>query len=543
MPRKAKPKAKATGTAKAEVDKKPPKPKTKPKAQVKLPDFSQFDQGGSSELGHARTTAIAAQIGRSWENASTALPLEVATTAEFRYVPWGIMMLDWLLNGVPLAHITRIWGPEGSFKTTLCWTVVRQFQNHCRHCKTPLVRHPECSCKNIESMRARHELMGDEVCPVVGSDSRCVDCLCPNPRWWLRSDEDYTWLPVKEALAISRGHLPEGTKVEKTDHPTLGRVPLPYLECEPPPAAFFGADGRPLKKKPKPRKVFFSPTNRCEPMRVAYVDAEARADKRWAARLGVDTQNVLLIGASWGEKTLGITEEAIEEREFDLIIIDSISMLETGDNLAKSLEDNARVASHANLMQRFVKRHVAECYREGLTARYRPTVIVTSQVRTHGIGSYHTWLGPTGGNALNHALILDIKMVKAGYEMDPSGQYPLKGKFDFEIKKCQAGMSPGGTGQVKFLVVEHEGQPVGDSDDLATVMSYARSLGQGFILDGKGKATLTLFSDYVQDGRRAFSRVGDCERFLRDNRTIYDDLRRRVLESLRRPAMGAGGAA
>ncbi len=90
----------------------------------------------------------------------------------------------------------------------------------------------------------------------------------------------------------------------------------------------------------------------------------------------------------------------------------------------------------------------------------------------------------------------------------------------------------GAKGTVKFWLVPWEDHPVGDSDDLATVMDYARQMGEGFIKEGSGTAMLTLYTPYVREKQMRFARVGDCVRFLQDHPTVYADLRERVLAKL-----------
>jgi len=509
--------------------------KPKPKKQdLKMPDLSAYDQGGSPSLGQTRVSAIAESIGRTWGR-TAAMPLDVAPVARVRTLPFGILMLDWLTKGgLRVGGINRLWGPKSVLKSTLCLRALSSAQNHCRHCKTPLVRHPDCTCQT----RAQQERLGldfgDAPCPVKvrqaeGEDVRCVDCRCPKPRFWLMNEDDYPWLPAKAALEISNGQLPDGHELRTVEHPTLGKVALPAIDCDPPEHVVKAAG----KAKPKPRQVVFAPANRCEPWRCLYLDSEGTIDERWARENGVDTSNVLLVGSGWAEKSLSTIEEAVVAQEFDLIIIDSISMLNPQSNQEKALDESPVVAAHANVMGRFITRHIAQCFEEGLTARYRPTVLLTSQVTTKNIGwGKHPFLGPTGGNKVEHACSLDLRLMARGYTFDATNTVSLHGDFEFEISKHKYGGSCGVSGTIRYWLVRDADHAVGDSDDLDVVMRYARELGEGFLKDGSGKARLTLYSDFIDGGEKVFPRVGDCTAFLRAHTPIYDDLRARVLQVL-----------
>lgn len=466
------------------------------------PSRSEFDLGGSPDRGRARVADIGDKLNRAWGR-TVALPLNATPIVYKQMLPFGILMLDWRTHGgVVIGGANRLWGKKDTFKTTMCLRLLRSAQHHCRHCKYPLVVSPE-----------------------DGS----IDCRCPKPRWWLANPDEYAWLPSTIAIQVAHGIMPESA-VWKTVA-GLGRVPV--LKCDPPPN----------QPRARAKEIALTETYRNEPWRSLYCSSEHTLTAKWVKDNGVDGENIEYVGCEFAENNLASIEESTVTKEFDLVIIDSTSMLETKGDMEKTLLENPRVAGKQSLMGRFISRYVMNSVSEGLTTRYRPTLVCTSQVSQKGIGNVksHPFLGPTDGNRFDHGLALDLKMFTLGYDRDASNQIALAGRFGFEVAKSRVGASPGSTGEVKFWLKADETHPIGDSDDLVTVMDYARRLGRpdwsrngvdGFIVEGSGSAKLTLVSDYVQDGSRAFPRVGDCERFLRENITIYDDLRRRVLDKL-----------
>lgn len=456
---------------------------------------------GSSDRGRARLAQLADQLGRSYGR-STALPLAAAPVARVMRLPFGILMLDWRTRGGMVLHrINRLVGPKSTLKSTLCLRALRSAQNHCRHCKFPMV-----------------------VNPVSGE----VDCRCPATRFKLHDDDDFAWLPSAEAIQVSYGHLPERATMKNV--PGVGRVPV--LKCDPPPHLLLTADGKQRKQKPKAREIPLVETWRNEPMRCLYLDSEHTIDEGWARANGVDTELVLLVGGSWAEQSFQTIEDAVLTREFDLIIIDSTSVLTPQKELEKRYTDAPKVAARATVMSRFVRRHLSAAFEDGLTSRYAPTVLCTSQITTK-FNHRGSWTDSTDGNSMNHAVSLDIRMHEEGYKLDANHE-AVYGDFGFEVKKNKAGGSPGATGTIRFWLKEAPDHPVGDSDDLATVMRYAREPSIRLIDDsGSGSSNLVLHSPYLGDeGQQSFSRVGDCETFLRENPTVYSDLRERVLSAL-----------
>lgn len=59
----------------------------------------------------------------------------------------------------------------------------------------------------------------------------------------------------------------------------------------------------------------------------AYVDAEGSFDPRYAARVGVQLEDLLLIRACDGEKSLRIVAKLVEGKAVDLVVIDSVAAL------------------------------------------------------------------------------------------------------------------------------------------------------------------------------------------------------------------------
>jgi RecA/RadA recombinase len=452
---------------------------------------SKFDHGGNPAAGRARIFELAEQLGKAW-GYTAALPLSVAPMADFQRLPTGILQLDWKTGGgFVVGRLNRLWGPKGSLKTTTLLSGAVVAQHTCRHCKCPLVRDPET---------------GD------------FDCRCPNPRWWIADDRDYTWLPVAAAISLCLGRLPEGAVVKQVKG--VGRVPV--LKCNPPLGARDGS---------KAREIAFRETDRNEPMRGLYLDAENRLNRKWAKTLGVDPDLILMVSCRFGEQSLSTVEQAIRTRAFDYVAIDSTTALETKANLEKALGERKVVAAKQSMMADVSRRFISQACEEGVLGRYSPTIVTASQVSTKGIGGpTPAWLGPTDGNAFEHALCLDIQLREAGYIYNAERTHAVIGKFDFTVKKNTASGGVMTKGQIRFRLRGTHDKAIGDAEDLATVMQYARSMGDGFI--SEGKTGLTIHSRYVRDGSLRFTKVGACVSFLRENPTVYGDLRERVLSAL-----------
>jgi len=439
---------------------------------------------GSSERGRERLRELAAAINAKY-GTHTALPLDVASVAEVMRLPFGIFDLDWKTRGgLPIGRLSRLWGPKSSLKTTTCLRVVAQGQRYCRHCKFPIVEDPKTGKR---------------------------DCRCPNPRYTLANPDHFSLLSHEQGIQIAYGMLPKGATRKE-----------PFLNV-----TYSIADKKDKRKsKQMETRVAFAETYRCEPWRCVYIDSEHTIDKKWALKNGVDTKLVALVGGKWAEQVLDVTEELLLTQDYDLVIIDSVSMLATEDEITKSMRENPMVARQANLVTRAMKKWLSAMAEGGLMNRYAPTIVCTSQVRTKGIGyGQHAYLAPTGGHAEEHVYSLDIRMKAEGYEFD--GDVAKFGTFGFRVDKNKCGGFPEAEGSFRFWLRPTANIPVGDTEDMNTVVEHGRKL--GILATQKGK--LILPSTFL-DHSGAFKTQKELHTFLRENQTVYADLRSRVLDGL-----------
>lgn len=132
------------------------------------------------------------------------------------------------------------------------------------------------------------------------------------------------------------------------------------------------------------------------------IDLEHGWDKTRAERFGVNLQDLVLIEtAKNAEQAMDIVNELCKDQLVDLILVDSINAMspkgeqETKTGKARSVEDDSMALLARKLGQffRMVAPHVF---------RAKVAVVLIGQVRTHGIGSFFTYAGLSGGKALEH---------------------------------------------------------------------------------------------------------------------------------------------
>jgi len=127
--------------------------------------------------------------------------------------------------------------------------------------------------------------------------------------------------------------------------------------------------------------------------RAAFIDAEHALDPEYAARIGVDIENLLISQPDHGEQALEITETLVRSSAVDIIVIDSVAALTPKAEIEGMMGD-----SHMGLQARLMSQALRKI--TSVVAKSGCTVIFLNQIRMKiGImfGNPET---TTGGNAL-----------------------------------------------------------------------------------------------------------------------------------------------
>ena len=138
----------------------------------------------------------------------------------------------------------------------------------------------------------------------------------------------------------------------------------------------------------------------------AFVDAEHAIDPVYAAKLGVNIDELILSQPDNGEQALEIVDMLAESEAIDIIVVDSVAALVPQAELEGSMSD-ANVGAHARLMSKAMRKLA------GVLNKSNCTVVFINQLREKvGImfGNPET---TTGGRALKFYASIRIDIRKA----------------------------------------------------------------------------------------------------------------------------------
>ncbi len=236
---------------------------------------------------------------------------------------------------------------------------------------------------------------------------------------------------------------------------------------------------------------------------VAFVDAEHALDIGYARKLGVRTEDLLISQPDTGEQALEITETLVRSGAIDVLVIDSVAALVPRAEIEGDMGD-----SHVGLQARLMSQALRKL--TSAIARSQTMVIFINQIRMKiGVmfGSPET---TTGGNALKFysSVRLDVRRIGA----IKNGEEVTGNRTAVKVVKNK--MAPP-FAKAEFDLMYGEGFSLeGDIVDLGA---------QHGIIEKSG-------AWYSYNGERMGQGRDQAKQFLKDNKPLTEDLRKKILE-------------
>jgi len=108
--------------------------------------------------------------------------------------------------------------------------------------------------------------------------------------------------------------------------------------------------------------------------RVAFIDAEHALDPKWAAKIGVNIDDLIFAQPEYGEQAYKMIEMIIASGKVELVVLDSIAALISKEELEGELEDN-KMAPQARMNSKALRRL------QGVISEHRCTLMCVNQIR------------------------------------------------------------------------------------------------------------------------------------------------------------------
>jgi recombination protein RecA len=242
----------------------------------------------------------------------------------------------------------------------------------------------------------------------------------------------------------------------------------------------------------------------------AFVDAEHALDATYAAKLGVDTDNLLVSQPDSGEQALEIAEVLIRSGAVDVLVVDSVAALVPRSELEGEMGD-AQMGMQARLMSQALRKLT------GIVSKSKTCLVFINQLREKIGVMFGNPETTTGGRALKFysSIRLDIRRIASLKEGD--AVIGSRAKVKVVKNKVAAPFR-----EAEFDILYGEGiSKEGDLLDLGVDHKVIEKSGAWFAIDG----------ERMGQGRE------NARQFLKDNPDIRNEVESRLRKGLGLPAV------
>ena len=238
----------------------------------------------------------------------------------------------------------------------------------------------------------------------------------------------------------------------------------------------------------------------------AFIDAEHAFDRFYAAKLGVNVNELLISQPDNGEQALEMADQLIRSSAIDIIVIDSVAALTPKAEIEGEMGDN-RVGLQARLMSQALRKLTSTINKTNTTC------IFINQLREKIGVMFGNPETTTGGNALKFyaSVRLDIRKVTTLKD----GDTPIGNQVRVKVVKNKVAPP---FRKAEFEITFGEGiSHIGEIVDLGTELGVIKKSGSWFSYE----------DTKIGQGRDAVKRM------LRDNPELCDELEAKIAEALK----------
>jgi len=237
----------------------------------------------------------------------------------------------------------------------------------------------------------------------------------------------------------------------------------------------------------------------------AFVDAEHALDPIYAAKLGVDVDNLLVSQPDYGEQALEIAEALVRSGAIDVLVVDSVAAL-----VPKAELDGEMGDSHVGLQARLMSQALRKL--TGIVAKSHTCLVFINQIREKIGVMFGNPETTTGGRALKFYSSVRIDIRRIGAIKDGDVVVGSRTRVKIVKNKTAAPFR-----EAEFDMMYGEGiSKEGDLLDLAANMNLLEKSGAWFSYKG----------ERIGQGRE------NAKQFLKDNKDIAEKIEAEVRKAL-----------
>lgn len=156
---------------------------------------------------------------------------------------------------------------------------------------------------------------------------------------------------------------------------------------------------------------------------VLFLDLEYSLNIKYVKKLGIDTNYFFIAQAKNGEAAFDLINDAIINRSFDLIIIDSVAAMLPDEEMNSKIEDSMALGAHARLMNKGIRK-----IQSSLSFNNNTAIVFVNQLREKIGVFFGNPEVTTGGKALKYYSTLRLEIKKSELIKNNQGKIGIKSK-------------------------------------------------------------------------------------------------------------------
>lgn len=241
--------------------------------------------------------------------------------------------------------------------------------------------------------------------------------------------------------------------------------------------------------------------------KVVWVNLEGTFDPKWAARFGIDVEELIVINPAYGEEAVDLTEAVMHADDVVLVVVDSLAVMVSTKELEQSTE-KFDVGTSAILVKRLVNKIAVGM---GVEARrgHAPAVVFVNQTRFKIAVMFGDPETMPGGQAMKFNSSLTVRL--SGKNVVDKAFHPDLPAFKDTkcvIKKAKIAVT-GVETEYKIAMMPLPGIAVGQTASWNNVSGRLKAAGQisqpqkgkGWVIDGTTYMTLSDMQDHYYADR------------------------------------------
>ncbi|MGA0384405.1 MAG: recombinase RecA [Flavobacteriaceae bacterium] len=239
----------------------------------------------------------------------------------------------------------------------------------------------------------------------------------------------------------------------------------------------------------------------------AFIDAEHAFDRFYAAKLGVDIDNLIISQPDHGEQALEIADNLIRSGAIDIVVVDSVAALTPKSEIEGEMGDS-KMGLHARLMSQALRKLTSTI------SKTNCTVIFINQLREKIGVMFGNPETTTGGNALKFYASVRLDIRRSTQIKDGDGN--VQGNRT-KVKVVKNKVAPPFR-TAEFDIMYGEGvSKLGEIIDLGVDYEIVKKSGSWFSYD----------DTKLGQGRDAVKAL------LQDNPELAEEIEQKIYEALR----------